>query len=136
LQLDSHGRNEVVTHLQFRSVVLDAPDVYALGDFYQRLLGWSVTSEPDDPTWLRIAPADGGTGLAVQQESLYRAPVWPADTTHEQMQLHLDFKVDDLAAAAAHAESVGARLAEFQPDPEGLRVYLDPVGHPFCLFED
>jgi predicted enzyme related to lactoylglutathione lyase len=125
-----------VTHLQFRSVVLDAPDVYSLGDFYQRLLGWSVTSEPDDPTWLRIAPADGGTGLAVQQEPLYRAPVWPADTTHGQMQLHLDFKVDDLAAAAAHAESVGARLAEFQPDPEGLRVYLDPVGHPFCLFED
>lgn len=125
-----------MAHLEFRSVVLDAPDVYALGEFYQRLLGWTVTSEPDDPTWLRIAPPDGGTGLAIQQEPLYRAPVWPADTTHEQMQLHLDFKVENLAEAAAFTESVGARLAEFQPDPQDLRVFLDPVGHPFCLFEN
>jgi catechol-2,3-dioxygenase len=124
-----------VAHLELRSVVLDAPDVHALGGFYQRLLGWQVTSELDDPTWLRIAPPDGGTGIAIQLEPLYRAPVWPSDTTHEQMQLHLDFKVDELAAAAAHADAVGARLAGFQPEPEGLRVYLDPVGHPFCLFE-
>jgi hypothetical protein len=124
-----------VAQLEFRSVVLDAPDVYVLGGFYQRLLGWEVTSEPDDPTWLRIAPAAGGTGLAVQQEPLYRAPVWPADTTHEQMQLHLDFKVANLAEASAFAESVGARLAEFQPQDD-VRVYLDPVGHPFCLFEN
>lgn len=124
-----------MANLELRSVVLDAPDVHALGAFYQRLLGWSVTSETDDPTWLRIAPPDGGTGLAIQLEPLYRAPTWPADSTHEQMQLHLDLKVDDLAAACAHAEGVGARVAAFQPDPEGLRVYLDPVGHPFCLFE-
>ena len=123
-----------MAHLQLRSVVLDAPDVYALGEFYQRLLGWAVTSEPDDPTWLRIAPADGGTGLAIQFEPLYRPPVWPADTTHEQMQLHLDFMIDDLEEAAAHSEAAGARLAAFQPDPAELRVYLDPVGHPFCLF--
>lgn len=125
-----------MAHLEFRSVVLDAPDVYALGEFYQRLLGWAVTSEPDDPTWLRIAPPDGGTGLAFQQEPLYRPPVWPAAATHEQMQLHLDFKVENLAEAAAFVASVGGRLAEFQPDPEGLRVFLDPVGHPFCLFEN
>jgi hypothetical protein len=125
-----------MARLEFRSVVLDAPDVYALGDFYQRLLGWTVTSEPDDPTWLRIAPPDGGTGLAIQQEPLYRPPVWPADATHEQMQLHLDFKVENLAVAAAFAASVGGRLADFQPDPQDLRVFLDPVGHPFCLFEN
>ena len=27
----------------------------------------------------------------------------------------------------------GAVLAEVQPQ-EGVRVYLDPVGHPFCLW--
>jgi len=124
-----------VTHLELRSVVLDAQDVRALGEFYQRLLGWTVTSAADDPTWLRIAPAEGGTGLAVQYEPEYRAPVWPADTTHQQMQLHLDLQVDSLADAAAHAESVGATLAEFQPQDD-VRVYLDPVGHPFCLFEN
>jgi predicted enzyme related to lactoylglutathione lyase len=124
-----------VAHLELRSVVLDASDVRGLGEFYQQLLGWSVTSEADDPTWLRIAPADGGTGIAVQYEPHYVSPVWPADTTHQQMQLHLDLKVDDLPAACAHAESVGARLAEFQPQDD-VRVYLDPVGHPFCLFEN
>jgi hypothetical protein len=51
------------------------------------------------------------------------------------MQLHLDLRVDDLAAACAHAESLGAELAELQPQ-EDVRVYLDPVGHPFCLFEN
>ena len=129
------GRTEPVTHLELRSVVLDAPDVRVLGEFYQRLLGWHVTSDADDPTWLRIAPVDGGTGLAVQYEPDYRPPVWPADTTHQQMQLHLDLKVDSLPDACAHADTVGARLAEFQPQ-EDVRVYLDPVGHPFCLFEN
>jgi hypothetical protein len=98
------------------------------------LLGWSVTSGEDDPTWLRLAPAGGGTGLAVQHEPKYVRPVWPSETTHQQMQLHLDLKVDDLAAASAHAEQCGATPAGFQPQ-EDVRVYLDPVGHPFCLFE-
>ena len=35
--------------------------------------------------------------------------------------------------AGAHAESVGAQLALFQPQDD-VRVYLDPAGHPFCLF--
>jgi hypothetical protein len=28
---------------------------------------------------------------------------------------------------------VGAVLAEYQPQDD-VRVYLDPAGHPFCLF--
>jgi catechol 2,3-dioxygenase-like lactoylglutathione lyase family enzyme len=120
--------------LSFRSVVLDAPDVAALGAFYQRLLGWTITSEPGDPTWLRMEPEGGGTGLAIQLEPHYVPPVWPAEPTGQQMQLHVDLKVDDLAAAARFAEQCGARLASFQPDDD-VRVFLDPVGHPFCLFE-
>src|SRR4051812_43030760 len=122
-------------NLEMRSVVLDAPDVRVLGDFYIRLLGWPETSEPGDPTWLRIAAPDGGTGLAVQYEPDYVTPVWPSDTTHQQMQSHLDFLVSDLAEASAHAEQCGAQLAQFQPQDD-VRVYLDPVGHPFCLFEN
>jgi hypothetical protein len=49
--------------------------------------------------------------------------------------LHLDVHVDDLEAAGAHAVRVGAVLADFQPQ-EDVRVYLDPAGHPFCLFVD
>ena len=51
------------------------------------------------------------------------------------MQLHLDIRVDDLAAATEHALATGARLADFQPQDD-VRVLLDPAGHPFCFFEN
>jgi hypothetical protein len=59
--------------------------------------------------------------------------VWPSTTEHQQLQLHLDIEVRDLAAACAHAEAAGATLAAFQPQAL-VRVYLDPAGHPFCLW--
>ncbi len=49
--------------------------------------------------------------------------------------LHLDILVDDLQAAGAHALEAGATLANYQPQ-EHVHVYLDPAGHPFCLFID
>jgi hypothetical protein len=49
------------------------------------------------------------------------------------MSLHLDIQVDDLEIAGKHALGAGAVLAEFQPQ-EDVRVYLDPAGHPFCLY--
>ena len=114
-------------------VVLDAPDAQELGRFYQRLTGWPAIM--DEPGWYKIAPAGTRNGISFQTEPRYVAPVWPSGTAYPQMQLHLDLRVDDLAAACAHAESLGARLAHFQPQ-EDVRVYLDPVGHPFCLFEN
>ena len=118
-----------------RSVVLDAPDVRALADFYERLLGWRVSTQDDDPTWRRLEPAPGRTGLAVQYEPEFVRPTWPADAGHQQIQAHLDLQVEDMATACAHAEASGAKLAEWQPQDD-VRVYLDPVGHPFCLFLD
>jgi len=49
------------------------------------------------------------------------------------MMAHLDIHVDDLDAAGAHAMDAGAALAAYQPQDD-VRVYLDPAGHPFCLF--
>ncbi len=46
---------------------------------------------------------------------------------------HLDLWVDDLDAAADWAIRCGATLADIQPQDD-VRVFLDPVGHPFCLF--
>ncbi len=52
-------------------------------------------------------------------------------------QLHLDFIVDDLDEGERHILEQGATKHSFQPgaDQPGdtFRVYLDPVGHPFCL---
>ena len=46
--------------------------------------------------------------------------------------MHLDFDVDDLAAAGARALAAGAAEYDVQPN-EHCRVYADPAGHPFCL---
>jgi hypothetical protein len=51
------------------------------------------------------------------------------------MMMHLDIRVDDLDAAGTHAAEQGAERASYQPQ-EDVRVYLDPAGHPFCLFVD
>ncbi|TYB48792.1 VOC family protein [Actinomadura chibensis] len=111
--------------------VLDAPDPHALADFYQRLLGWKVVQDESD--WVKLRPPSGGTGLSFQTEPIHAAPTWPAVAGEQQIQAHLDFEVEDLDRAGAHAEAMGAVLADWQPDDE-VRVYLDPVGHPFCLF--
>jgi catechol 2,3-dioxygenase-like lactoylglutathione lyase family enzyme len=111
-------------------IVLDAPDAQELGAFYQRLLGWPVIA--DEPGWFKIAPGGTRSGISFQSEPDFVAPVWPSQPTHQQMQLHLDLLVDDLATAGAHAEQLGASLAGYQPQDD-VRVYLDPVGHPFCL---
>jgi len=49
------------------------------------------------------------------------------------MMVHLDIEVDDLGLAGSYAVSAGAVLAGFQPQAD-VRVYLDPAGHPFCLW--
>jgi catechol 2,3-dioxygenase-like lactoylglutathione lyase family enzyme len=113
------------------SIVLDAPSPRELGTFYQRLLGWEVRT--DEPDWFTLRAPGGGAGLAFQQEDRYVRPVWPAGPGDQQMMTHLDIEVDDLEAAGAHAAAAGATLAEFQPQAH-VRVYLDPAGHPFCLW--
>ncbi|TMR00800.1 VOC family protein [Actinomadura soli] len=118
-------------HMALSAPVLDAPDPHALAAFYRRLLGWTVVQ--DEPHWVKLRPPNGGTGLSFQTEPLYKAPTWPASAGTQQMMAHLDIEVDDLDVAGEHAEATGAVLADFQPD-EDVRVYIDPVGHPFCLF--
>ncbi|WP_433315347.1 VOC family protein [Micromonospora chersina] len=113
------------------TTVLDAPDARELAGFYERLLGWS--RDEDEPDWVVLAASDGGAGLAFQTEPAYVRPVWPAGPGDPQMMAHLDIKVDDLDAASAYAVSVGATVADFQPQDD-VRVHLDPAGHPFCLY--
>ncbi|MGI5168464.1 VOC family protein [Spirillospora sp. CA-253888] len=113
------------------ATVLDSPDPRALARFYRDLLGWTLVK--DEPDWAQLRSPDGGAGLSFQAEPAYTPPVWPAADGSQQMMAHLDVQVDDLEAAGRHAEAAGAVLAEFQPQ-EHVRVYLDPAGHPFCLF--
>jgi hypothetical protein len=118
--------------MDVKGVVLSSDDPRALAGFYERLLGWKRDSDEDE--WVTVKPPDGGTGLSFQSEEWYPRPVWPAAPGDQHMMVHLDIRVDDLQRAGAHALSCGATLADFQPQDD-VRVYLDPAGHPFCLFE-
>jgi catechol 2,3-dioxygenase-like lactoylglutathione lyase family enzyme len=113
--------------------VLGAPDARALARFYRELLGWEVVD--DGPDWVTLRPPGGGIGLSFQEEAHHRPPVWPAAAGDQQMQAHLDIAVGDLASGVDRAVSLGATVADHQPQAD-VRVLLDPVGHPFCLFED
>lgn len=113
------------------ATVLGAPDAQELGAFYRRLLGW--TADTDEPGWMVLSAPGGGATLAFQDEADHMRPVWPAGPGDQQMMMHLDIEVDDLEAAGAHAVSAGALLADYQPQ-QHVRVYLDPAGHPFCLW--
>jgi hypothetical protein len=71
--------------------------------------------------------------LSFQTETQYVQPTWPAGPGDQQMSVHLDIAVEDLAVAGEYAVAAGAVLAGYQPQAD-VRVYLDPSGHSFCLF--
>jgi catechol 2,3-dioxygenase-like lactoylglutathione lyase family enzyme len=117
--------------MRVSATVLGAPDPRALAAFYEQLLGW--TRVTDEPAWVMLRPPSGGTGLSFQVEPDFVPPVWPSVPGAQQMLAHLDIAVADLEAGVAWALHAGARLANVQPQAH-VRVLLDPVGHPFCLF--
>ena len=114
-------------------VTLNSPDPPALARFYGQLLGWEIATE--EPGWVTLRQPDGGIELGFHIEDHYVPPVWPSKSGEQLMMMHLELRVDDLAAGCAHAKACGATLAEFQPQDD-VRVHLDPDGHPFCLYLD
>jgi predicted enzyme related to lactoylglutathione lyase len=126
------------------SVTVGAPNPRELAGFYERLLGWTITAvegprpgEPPEAGWAQLrAPADlaGLTTINIEYERQYVRPTWPSEPGRQHVTAHLDLPVDDLEAAQLRAVTAGAVLAPYQPQ-EGVRVMIDPAGHPFCLFK-
>ncbi len=123
------------TKTDWWGVVLEAPDGPALADFYSRLLGWPIAKDDDDPYGAAIQVPGTSSYLAFNTAEGYVPPVWPPADGHQQMMLHIDIAVDDVAAAVADAVELGAAVADYQPQDD-VRVLLDPAGHPFCLYLD
>lgn len=115
------------------TVTLGASDVPGLARFYSRLLGWPLGDDEPGTDWIPVRDPSGGVGIAVQYEPHHLPPVWPGAAGEQQMQAHLEIRVDDLDAAAAYAVECGATVAGVQPQDD-VRVCLDPAGHPFCLW--
>jgi len=114
--------------VRFDLMVLDTADPPRLAEFYAALLGWQVEQVEDD--WVTIT---GGTGarIAFQLAPDHVPPTWPDAAVPQQV--HVDFAVEDIPAAAAFAESLGAERVSEPDVVAGFVVFRDPSGHPFCL---
>jgi hypothetical protein len=93
-----------------------ADDRERLARFYEALLG--------DFRWRRPL-------LVFGEGREYEPPRWPDPKFPQQR--HLDVLVGDLDAAEALVVAKGATPAQDHGD---YRIYIDPVGHPFCLYQD
>lgn len=130
--------------LEATSLSISTPRPRELADFYARLLGVGVAAsegpregEPPEAGWAQLRPAEGRLAMTINLEwdPEFVAPLWPSTPGEQQPQAHLDVWVDDLDEAQRWAERCGARPHTHQPQA-GVRVMLDPDGHPFCLFVD
>lgn len=71
-----------------------------------------------------------GLLFAFQALPNYRPPTWPSEVA----QIHFELVVPDLDEALTWLQELGASLASYHdPNDVGLRVMLDPAGHPFCV---
>jgi len=120
---------------KLRAVVLDCPDPEALARFYGALVGGEVAVD-DGGEWVTLR--DGvDVLLSFQRVDGYRPPDWPSGDIPQQF--HIDVTVDDVDTAEKQVEAIGATRHAVQPgidSGENWRVYLDPVGHLFCLCWD
>jgi catechol 2,3-dioxygenase-like lactoylglutathione lyase family enzyme len=130
-----------------RQVVLDAPDIRLLAEFYRRLLGLRYRPGDEPPAdgapdplgedWLCLRDPAGRPCLAFQQVPGMPRPTWPGGARPQM--LHLDMAVASKAELDRQHEralALGAQLLLDRTDDEEepLRVYADPAGHPFCIF--
>ncbi|GAB3274322.1 VOC family protein [Sinomonas notoginsengisoli] len=119
--------------ISYHATVLGSPDPQTAARFYSNLLGWELGD--DEQEWATVLNPGGGPKLSFQFEENYERPAWPEEQGKQQMMMHLDLLVEDLAKACAHATECGAVRSPHQPQDDVI-VFFDPDGHPFCLFEN
>jgi catechol 2,3-dioxygenase-like lactoylglutathione lyase family enzyme len=113
-----------------------------MSQFYGDVFGW-VPIDRDEPSnrsggsgWILMSGPEGGPTVSFQAEPWYDPPTWPETQSAQTKMMHFEVAVDDLEAAIRLVTAAGGRIAPHQPpdrDLAGLRVMLDPAGHPFCL---
>jgi catechol 2,3-dioxygenase-like lactoylglutathione lyase family enzyme len=124
-----------MNEIKFSVTAIDCPEPLELARFYSKLCGLEVEPLgdflPEDVTWIELLN-DGHPTIGFQKVSYTVPPTWPEGP--QPQRLHLDFLVDDLDIGEAFALELGATKAPFQPGTT-FRVFLDPIGHPFCLVQ-
>jgi catechol 2,3-dioxygenase-like lactoylglutathione lyase family enzyme len=110
------------------SATLDCGEPRELAAFYRRFVGGEIFSSNED---FAVLVGDSGLRLDFQSVANPRPPHWPDPEAARRV--HLDFVVDDLAAAESRVLEAGAVVLDHQPGGDRFRVFADPAGHLFCL---
>jgi catechol-2,3-dioxygenase len=113
--------------IRLSAVTLDCPDAGRLAAFYADVIGGRVTNLGGQ--WASVQGPNGR--IDFQTVPGYTPPTWPDPTS--SIMMHLDFLVEDRAAAEARVLAAGATKYDYQPISNQCYVYADPAGHPFCL---
>ena len=116
--------------IRWVGVAIDCADAGPVAQFYERLLGFEI-GDFEPPHWAQLHDPAGGVHINVQGEGWYEPPTWPERLAEQTKMLHFEVEVDDLDAAL---EAGGTEAPWQPPDPERIRIVLDPAGHPLCLF--
>lgn len=111
------------------NIMIDCDGEQKLCEFYHKLLGWEKCRMFGHPA---LRSENGIVFLFIEEED-YVPPIWPEEPTKQQKQMHFDFQVPDVAAAAEYARSIGAVKAASQFGGGEFITMTDPAGHPFCL---
>ncbi len=108
------------------NIVFDTLDPARLCDFWAALTGY-VKRELFEPYLGLRDPSGFGANLTFQRIS-------QAEALAPRSRCHLDLYVDDPHQAAAHAETLGARIVRRVDEGDVYWVVLcDPDGNEFCL---
>src|SRR5688500_11533436 len=108
--------------------VIGCADAWELAEFYAALLRQRVvdSSEKVPGGWALVRSPSGEHKLEFQREEPFVPPAWPTVAGEQQMGMHLDIAVEDLAVGVEYATSLGARVAAHQPQEGRVTVMLDP----------
>jgi hypothetical protein len=110
--------------LQWEQIVVDARDSLALGEWWQRALGWDYFVESDENEF-EIRPTED------RLPGLLFIPVPESKTIKNR--LHLDFRPDDRDAEVERLLGLGATRADVGQGEESWVVLADPEGNEFCV---
>ena len=115
-------------------IVMDCANERELAKFYSKLL-----DKPIQNHFNHLAISIDGIRIMFNKIDNYQPPIQVhADTPQiknggQTRQFHFDFTVSDLEEAVKFAQSLGAKLTEYQPRPKQYLALIDSAGHMFHL---
>ena len=119
-------------------ICVDVPDLARGLKFFEEAFGFAKVAEPF-PGVLVIAA--GAAKLTLLQKAEGSKPSPKTEDLRRYARhwtpVHLDFHVDDVAAATARAVQAGATVEMSFNDPKhgAASFCADPFGHGFCLLQ-